>query len=48
MSKLNCTETTQLRSIYPGQQVEVSAVAIDHFGSAIPALIHTAVRSGTN
>ena len=47
-SKLNCTETTQSRSIYPGQQVEVSVVAIDQSGSAIPALIHTTVRSGDN
>ena len=45
-SEWNCTETTQLRSIYPGQQVEVSVVAIDQSGSAIPALIHTAVLSG--
>ena len=47
-SKLNCTETTQSRSIYRGQQVEVSVVAIDQSGSTIPALIHTAVRSGNN
>ena len=47
-SKLNCTETTQSRSIYPGQQVEVSVVAIDQSVSAIPALIHTTVRSGDN
>ena len=45
-SEWYCTETTQLRSIYPGQQVEVSVVAIDQSGSAIPALIHTTVRSG--
>ena len=48
MSKLNCTETTQSRSIYPGQQVEVSVVAIDQSRSTIPALIHTTVRSGIN
>ena len=47
-NKLNCTETTQSKSIYPGQQVEVSVVAIDQSGSTIPALIHTAVRSGDN
>ena len=41
MSKLNCTETTQSRRIYPGQQVEVSVVAIDQSGSTIPALIFT-------
>ena len=47
-SKLNCTGLSQSRSIYPGQHVEVSVVAIDQSGSAIPALIHTAVRSGDN
>ena len=47
-SKLNCTEATQSKSIYPGQQVEVSVVAIDQSGSTIPTLIHTAVRSGDN
>ena len=46
MSKLNCKETTQSRSIYPGQQVEVSVIAIDQSVSAIPALIHTTLRSG--
>ena len=39
---------TQSRSIYPGQQIEVSVVAIDQSNSAIPALIHTTVRSGHN
>ena len=47
-NKWNYTETTQSRRIYPGQQVEVSVVAIDQSGSTIPALIHTAVRSGDN
>ena len=47
-SKLNCTETTQSRSIYPGQQVEVSVVAIDQSHLPIPALIHTTVHSGNN
>ena len=42
----NCKETTQSRSIYPGQQVEVSVLAIDQSVSAVPALIHTTVRSG--
>ena len=32
--------------IYPGQQVEVSVIAIDQAGSAIPALIHTTIHSG--
>ena len=45
-SKLNCKETAQSRSIYLGQQVEVSVISIDQSGSAIPAVIHTAVRSG--
>ena len=48
MSKPNCTETTQSRRIYPGQQVEVFVVAIDQSGSTVPALIHTTVRSGIN
>ena len=47
-SKLNSGEKTQSRSIYPGQQVEVSVVAVDQLGSAIPALIHTTLRSGAN
>ena len=47
-SKLNCTETTQSRSIYPGQQVEVAVVAIDQSHLPIPALIHSTVRSGNN
>ena len=48
MRKWNCTETTQSRSIYSGQQVEVSVVAIDQYRSTIPALIHTTVCSGNN
>ena len=47
-SKLNFAEKTRSRSIYPGQQVEVSVVAVDQLGSAIPALIHTTVHSGDN
>ena len=47
-SKPNCTETTQSRRIYPGQQVEVSVVAIDQSYLPIPALIHSTVRSGNN
>ena len=47
-SKTNCTETTQSRCIYPGQQVEVSVVAIDQSSSTVPALIHSTVRSGNN
>ena len=47
-SEWNCKETTQSRSIYPGQQIEVSVVPIDQSNSAVPALIHTTVRSGHN
>ena len=47
-SIIYCTETTQSRRIYPGQQVEVSVVAIDQSGVTVPALIHTTVRSGIN
>ena len=47
-SKLNCTETTHSKSIYPGQQVEVSVVAIDQSHLPIPALIHATVHSGDN
>ena len=46
MSKLNCREATQYRSIYPGQQVVVSVAAIDQSGSTIPTLIHAKIRSG--
>ena len=38
----------QSRSIYPGQLVAVSVVAIDQSGLAIPTLIHTQVHSGHN
>ena len=48
MSKWNYKEKTQSRSIYPGQQVEISVVAIDQSNLAIPELIHTTVRSGDN
>ena len=48
MTEWNCKEKTRSRSIYPGQQIEVSVIAIDQSVSAIPALIHTTVRSGDN
>ena len=48
MGKLNCAEKTWSRSIYPGQQVEVSVVATDQLNLTISVLIHTAVRSGHN
>ena len=47
-SELNCREVMRSRSIYPGQQVAVSVVAIDQSGSAIPTLIHTQIHSGHN
>ena len=46
MNEMNCREASQSRSIYPGQQVMVSVVAIDQSGSAISTLIHTNIRSG--
>ena len=48
MNKLSCREVTQLRSIYPGQQVMVSVIAIDQSGSAISTLIHAKICSGHN
>ena len=45
-SELICTKVSQSRTIYPGQQVEVSVIVIDQAGSAIPALIHTTIQSG--
>ena len=47
-SELNCTEVTQSRSIYPGQQIMLSVVAIDQSSLAIPTLIHTNIHSGPN
>ena len=43
-SKLNCTELTQSKNIFPGQSIEVSAIAIDQSGSAIPTLIHSTIN----
>ena len=48
MSKLSCREVSRSISIYPGQQVMVSVVAIDQSGSAIPTLIHANIHSGHN
>ena len=42
----NCTETIQSKSIYPGQNIEVSVIAVDQSDVAIPTLIHVNVRSG--
>ena len=47
-SNQNCRETTQSRNIYPGQQVEVSVIAIDQSGSAIPTLTHIKRSSGND
>ena len=46
--ELNCREVTQSRIIFPGQQVAVSAVAVDQSGLIIPTLIHTQIHSGHN
>jgi len=35
----NCTEVVQTRRIYPGQDIEVSAIAVDQSDVAIPSLI---------
>ena len=40
-SEHSCEEVTQSRSMYPGQQVVVSVVAIDQSSSAISTLTHT-------
>ena len=48
MTGRSCSDITTLRTIYPGQQVAVSVVAIDQSGSAIPTLIHANVRLGHN
>ena len=48
MTAVNCTGVSQLRSIYPGQEVEVSVVAVDQSGLLVPALIYTEFRSRYN
>ena len=48
MTAVNCTGVSQSRSIYPGQEVEVSVVAVDQSGLLVPALIYTEIRSGYN
>ena len=48
MTKPDCSVESQSRSIYPGQRVEFSAIAIDQSLSGIPTLIHTARHSGQN
>ena len=47
-SEHSCREVTQSRSIFPGQQVVVSVVAIDQSGLEIPTLIHATIYSGHN
>ena len=46
MSELSCGKISQSRSIFPGQQVVVSVVAVDQSGLAIPTFIHTKIYSG--
>ena len=47
-SEHSCGEVMQSRSIFPGQQVVVSVVAIDQSGLEIPTLIHATIYSGHN
>jgi len=44
----NCTDTIQSKSksIYLGQHIEVSVIAYDQSGKAIPTLVHVNVSSG--
>ena len=42
----NCTDTIQSKSIYPGQDIAVSVIAVDQSDVAIPTLVHVNVRSG--
>jgi len=42
----NCTDAIQTESIYPGQHIEVSVVAVDQSDVAIPTLVHVNVHSG--
>ena len=46
--ELNCSIVYLSRSIYPGQMVEFSVIAIDQSHSAIPTLIHVTIHSGHN
>ena len=49
MTAVNCTAgVSQSRSIYPGQEVEISVVAVDQSGLLVPALIYTEFHSGYN
>ena len=48
MTAVNCTAVSQSRSIFPGQQVEVSAAAVDQSGLIVPALIYTELCSDYN
>ena len=42
----NCTDTIQSKSIYPGQDIAVSVIAVDQSNVAIQTLIHVNVRPG--
>ena len=44
----NCSVVHLSRSIYPGQMVEFSVIAVDQLHSAIPTLIHVTIHSGHN
>ena len=46
ISRRSCRKVAQSRSIFPGQQVEVSVLAVDQCGLTIPTLIHTRIHSG--
>ena len=42
----NCTAAFQSRSIYPGQGVVVSVIAVDQSDVAVPTLVHASIYSG--
>ena len=45
-SEHNCTEAVQSRRIYPGQEIQVSAIAVDQSDVTVPTSILGDVRSG--
>ena len=47
-TELDSSVVSLSRSIYPGQSVQFSVIAIDQSHLGIPTLIHTAIRSGCN
>ena len=46
----NCTDTIQSKSksIYPGQHIEVSVIALDQSDTPIPTLVHVSVHLGND